>query len=92
MLLEDITTGIKRAPGQTTAMLPFEREYTIHYGHGNDLKPGERLSVVSAFNTSNNPSYWHIYGAHAGPTGMSDAGTLITLPGAEPPASAAPHP
>jgi hypothetical protein len=80
MLLEDITTGIKRAPGQMTPMLPFEREYTVHYGNGNDLKAGDRVSVVSAFNNYNN-TYWHIYGAHQGPTGMSDPATIITLPG-----------
>ena len=56
---------------------PRELEFTVTYGDKNDLKPGDKVDVVSAWGGN---GYWHVYGMFDGPVNQNDATSVITLP------------
>jgi hypothetical protein len=81
--------------GPNNQLMPKEIEFDVIYGHGNDLKPGDVVDLVSTFNNPNpgiQPAqeYWHVYGMHNGPAHAAGNKEMVfTLPGT-PPAPAAP--
>ncbi len=54
-----------------------EVSYTVLYGKGNDLGPGETVDVVTAWKSSRKDRQWHVFGMVDGP--MVD-GEKFTLP------------
>jgi hypothetical protein len=71
---------------------PEEVEAKVIYGEGNDLKPGDKVDVVAAFNNlTQHPGpnygkhgYWHVWGMQDGPAHQNDASFVFTLPGQAP--------
>jgi hypothetical protein len=69
---------------------PHEMEYEVIYGDGNDLTPGEKVDVVSAFHhptlkqqidaTGKQVDYWHVFGMHDGPVNQGDTSSVMELP------------
>jgi len=59
---------------QLTANQPKEVGYTVTYGKGNTLKPGDLVDVVTAWTRDN--SYWHVWGMKNGPVTSGEAHTL----------------
>jgi len=57
--------------------VPKEVQFDVAYGDGNDLKPGDQVDVVTAWQAG----YWHIWGMHDGPAHQNDQAFVITLPG-----------
>jgi hypothetical protein len=60
---------------------PIEKNFEIRYGEGNKLKGGEKLEVISAWNstTGNNANSWHLWGMQ-NVHGINDPGSVVTLP------------
>jgi len=60
---------------------PKEMEWTVMYGQGNDLKPGDMVDVVSAWDKAGGPfDSPHVFGMHDGPVTQGDKTSVITLP------------
>jgi hypothetical protein len=67
--------------GEFSDMVPGqarEVEFNVVYGDMNDLQPGDRVDVISAWTPGN--SYWHVFGMYDGPAHSRDERNIITLP------------
>jgi len=60
---------------------PKELELEVHYGKGNDLKPGDQVDVFSAWRGAGDGGFKHFFGVFEG---GGHVFTTVTLPGAKP--------
>jgi hypothetical protein len=58
----------------------IEVKVDVRYGAGNNLKPGDKVDIYSAFRGAANPGYWHIFGMHDGPVQKNDVTYVHELP------------
>ena len=56
---------------------PKELKFELAYGDNNDLKPGDKVDVVTAWGGN---GYWHVYGMYDGPVNQKDEASVVTLP------------
>jgi hypothetical protein len=60
-----------------SASAPKEVEYQVRFDGKNKLKPGQMIDIVTAWNSSSNGSYWHVFGMKNGPV---QSGTTYKVP------------
>jgi hypothetical protein len=80
MMLGELT-GLKLKQGQTGQFELQEVKFDLIYGHGNDIKAGEKVDIYTTFNEAHKQAtYWHVFGMHDGPVNVKDAAHVHEMP------------